>query len=334
MTTRLLLMATGLLISLPAWCQGGPSERSEAVRRLLKVDDGPVIRENLEWLADEDDDIRLWAAKALAESARPEDEGRLRECLEDESTFVRYWGMRGMLMLEPADLDDLLRELADDGAFEQWPEAVLELARRGDADALAELVEWVGERPPDRYMLWLACDALAEKEPPGAREALQKAADTVQQLWDLAREEHPDPAAFSQHTVSMQETLGCLYGGLAALGDEDALPVLRQLAADGEPLRRRPSIEWLGKCEDRESIPQLQAWAAGQDKFVSEAARNALAAMGVEVEAPAPELAEASPAATEWDPGVPLGRLVGLAGAVLILISGAGGFVAQKRGRE
>lgn len=333
MAIRLLVVATGLLISLPAWCQGEPSERSEAVRRLLKGDDGTVVRANLEWLTDEDDDIRLWAAKALAESARPDDEGRLRECLGDESTYVRYWGMRGMLALEPADLDDILRELSFDGAFEQWPEATLELARRGDEEALRELVEWVDERPPDRYMLWLACDVLAEKHPLGALEALRKATASVQQLWDLAMEEYPDPVDFTRQTVSMQETLGCLYGALAALGDQDALPILRQLATEGEPLRRRPAIEWLGKCEDRESIPQLQAWTAGGDRFVSEAARSALAAMSVEVVPPPHGLPPASPSATGWDPGVPLGRLVGLAGALLILLSGAGGFLVQRRGR-
>jgi HEAT repeat protein len=230
---------------------------------MLEGDDGTVIHQHLGWLHDRDERVRAQALIALVNHVRAGDAKALRAALDDRDASCAEWALRGLVQLNPPDIDDLLHK-----ALRRRPylssEATLHLARRGDRDALSQIVLWVQglSKGIPRGAGWglfevdEMCQILVERRPPGTEAALR--------------------AASSNSRSRVQRDV---FGALAVLGDTSALTRLRALARTGGVVDRAHAIRWLGICKDRGSLDFLREALEDREPIVRDAAREALKGM-------------------------------------------------------
>jgi len=242
---------------------GDGTTRLVAVQAMLEGDDGTVIHQHLGWLHDRDERVRAQALIALVNHVRAGDAKALRAALDDRDASCAEWALRGLVQLNPPDIDDLLHK-----ALRRRPylssEATLHLARRGDRDALSQIVLWIGDlstatpKGPEYALSRVdeMCKILVERRPPGAEAALR--------------------AASSSSGSRVQRDV---FGALAALGDTSALERLRALARIGDFLDHTRAIRWLGICKDRGSLDFLREALKDREPIVRDAAREALKGM-------------------------------------------------------
>ncbi|MCH7904785.1 MAG: hypothetical protein IH944_09500 [Armatimonadetes bacterium] len=263
----------------------GSGNRIQAIKAILENGGNAALRTHPEWLSHVDEDVRFRAVKLLPVFGDSRDYDHLMQALDDEDTSVSIWALRGIINLDPPDLVDVLSEIAEAESHNWYELAVIELAKHGDSKHQARLVEWMSALTGDRegrsglpfglFDVELISKALAESQPPGAAEALTKASSIEEPLIKI-------PA----------------LGGLAAMGDDDALIELRQLTREGKALDRRRAIKWIGYCKDTGFIPELTAMLDDREPWIRDAARAALVELGVAVPNP-PKTATMSLAGTE-----------------------------------
>jgi len=242
---------------------GDGTTRLVAVQAMLEGDDGTVIHQHLGWLHDRDERVRAQALIALVNHVRAGDAKALRAALDDRDASCAEWALRGLVQLNPPDIDDVLHK-----ALRRRPylssEATLHLARRGDRDALSQIVLWVQglSKGIPRGAGWglfevdEMCQILVERRPPGTEAALR--------------------AASSNSRSRVQRDV---FGALAVLGDTSALTRLRALARTGGVVDRAHAIRWLGICKDRGSLDFLREALEDREPIVRDAAREALKGM-------------------------------------------------------
>jgi HEAT repeat protein len=216
----------------------------------------------MQWVTDRDPKVRYHALLVLSRHARQEDADVLRAAFKDKDSTNAHWAFRGIVRLRPPGIDALLRQSAK--SPDSWisGEAVVELARRGDAAALRRLLVWVksyGARTPDPEGCGLSqlqdvCQLLAERKDRGAVPAL------------VAGSQNP-------HTDVQRP----VFGALAALGYSGAIDRVRRFAREGDALDRADAIRWLGLLKDRDSRNLLRQQRHDPEPWVRDAAKEALA---------------------------------------------------------
>jgi HEAT repeat protein len=248
---------------------GSPNRdiRRAAIRALLDGDDGTVIHQNINWLTDHDPEVRYQAVRALAEHSRGDDAGLLRNALQDKNSADPLWALRGLVRLQPPDLDVLLGQIADKHPGADWmkdsvaEEAVLELARRGDAAALRRLIEWLGSLP----------DRVRRNEPLSGL-----LTGAVCRVLAARKERSSVPALWAARDIPYGRTQCAIWAALAALGDWQATDRVREFARHGGALERASAIKWLGILKDRDSLGFLRQQLEDPEPWVRDAAREAL----------------------------------------------------------
>ena len=236
--------------------------RSHAMIELLK-DDGAYLRAHPELMKSEMPGVRYAAVRTLSEHGKTEDIPLLREALRDSDDSIALWAWRTLIKLNPPDV----RKLLDWGRKQRDPtiqfEAILELARRGDADAIKRVLSgvnafrehshqregWGTDEFDAEDMCQLVAEMKLREAEPGLRAALQTDCE------DLKRS---------------------VCGALAALGDAEARNRIREYARKGAALDRASAIRWIGLIGDTESIPFLEESTKDEEPWIREAATEAL----------------------------------------------------------
>jgi len=224
------------------------------------------------------DYVRGRAQSLILENPQSVDEPYLKDLLNTDA-LDKNLGLRGLVRLNPPDLDQILVDQAGKG---NWV-AVAFQAERGDTKAQTLLVEWTkaiansqkvenfkGVVPEDLYMI---APILAKTNPPGARDALKKASALL----------------------GGQDSLGMdmkVRGSLALLGETSDLEFLRTVARGKQAkestyggalldMRRSDAIDWLGEIKDQGSVDLLQDLSVDPHYGIRQSARRALGKMGI-----------------------------------------------------
>ncbi|MEA2553331.1 MAG: hypothetical protein QOJ65_1507, partial [Fimbriimonadaceae bacterium] len=255
--------------------------RSELLKTLhaAAAPSAPRIARRL--IHDPEFDIRYDALEILRDLGTAEDIPFFLETLNDEKSSGNA-ALEALERLQPKEFEGLLRKLAADGKSPAHRLAILELAERGDGQALHTLVAWVNNFGSDLGIEGVSrsisvdervAKILGEKKPLGAKEALAKNLKTRDSWLDT-----------DLH----------VRGGLVMLGEKKHLPYIRAVAKGEEPTdttgsddfrlskwtrRSSQALIWLGIVKDRESLPLLRAALDDRDREVRRAAKEALKAM-------------------------------------------------------
>jgi len=249
---------------------------------LEKIDQSVALREArklIHYGTDYSTDyVRGRAQSLILENPQSVDEPYLKDLLETDA-LDRDLGLRGLVRLNPPDLDQILAQQAAKG---NWV-AVAYQAERGDVKAQTQIVDWTNAIansqkvenikrvvPEDLYMI---APILAKTNPPGAREALKKASALL----------------------GGQDPLGMdmkVRGSLAQLGETSDLEFLRTVARGKQAkessyggalldMRRSDAIDWLGEIKDQGSVDLLQDLSVDPHYGIRQSARRALGKMGI-----------------------------------------------------
>jgi HEAT repeat protein len=238
--------------------------RSRALAKLLSGDDGTYVRGHPELLKSDLPGVRYAAVRALAEHATAEDLLRLREVLRDSDTCneLRVW--RAIIRLNPADVRELLIWASKQTDRSLRFEAMLELARRGDASATKRVLARINALQEHTHERGGYCAAEFEAE------------DLCQLVAELKlREAEAGLRAASRNNCEDIRRPVC--GALAALGDADALARLREFGRQGHALGRASAIKWLAVVDDKASLAYLYEATNDKEPWVREAATKAIA---------------------------------------------------------
>jgi HEAT repeat protein len=235
--------------------------RRAAIEAMLAGDDGTLLHRNIRWATDHDPYVRSRALEILSEHARKEDAQVLRAALNDRHMTNALWALRALIRLKPHDLDAILRRCAQRRDAPEADDAIIELARRGDAASLRRILSWVqslsSKQPGEvggSFDVQKVCRFLAERKDPQFAPALKAASQ-----------------------ISSLRVRRSVFGALAALGDAEAFKRLREFARQGEPLDRAMAIEWLGFLKDRTSLDFLRQQLRDPEPWVRDAAKEAMA---------------------------------------------------------
>jgi len=201
----------------------------------------------------DDAGVRRDAFRFVSDHGTEKDIPLLKQNLLDKEVW--YMCLRGLVRLNPRDIDAILQSTsAQKQNVDAWWEATIDLCDRGDAKAQKEVVAWVAQVGKDKdsggyEQLQQACFALAKQKPAGANEALMSTLDVEKKRFYCDVD---------------------VRGALAALGHDEFLPFLRDIAINGTPspmndagdkiddFRRVEAMIWLRTLGDDESKAILQ----------------------------------------------------------------------------
>lgn len=231
--------------------------RVSAQKQLLKRDNGEYLLAHRELLESTDERLRFEAAFDLSQHGTMAEAPLLEKMLHDTYEPTQSWALRGLVRIWPPNIDDILKQALSSNNLRST--AIAASARRGNRKAIAMLVadlERIKDPSADLngWGLNEICTLVAELN-------LKQAEPALRAVLYSSDEEIRRQAA----------------GALAALGDVDALLMLRRFAVEGEPLDRADSIEMLGTIRDTVSVPFLKKACNDHEPFVSRAAKEALA---------------------------------------------------------
>lgn len=240
-----------------------PEVQSFALVELLDDRDGAFLREHLELLYSAQPRVRQAAIQTLSEHATTEELPRLRELLGDSDNQNDIHAWRALVRLDPPDVAKLLAWGRQHEVSWLRLEAHIESARRGDPQSIEELmcrIRALGNHAHDRagwaeaeFQAEKMCRLVAESNLSDAQASLRVALEN--ECTDLRR-----PVA----------------GALAALGDDQALEILRGMAQEGHALDRASAIRWLGRAGDMASLGLLSSFLEDEEPWVREAAAEAI----------------------------------------------------------
>jgi HEAT repeat protein len=234
-----------------------------AVRAILTRDEAQYVYDRPELLKDSDQQIRFQAVRCLVERGDQRAIPLLREALHDSYSPIQTWAFRGLIKFKPDDLDTILREgLKHKDSFIR-SEAVEELVRRGDEDAIARVIDRIAGLKDHKH------DAKG-------RGSEHIYTDGWCRLIIEQKLKTAEPALRQAYTNTCEEIRRPISAALAAFGDQAALKELREFARKGDALDRSASIEMLGLVGDAESLPMLREAFQEREPWVREAAGNAI----------------------------------------------------------
>lgn len=237
--------------------------RSRALIELLRMDDGTYLREHPELFGSRLPGVRRAAIRALYEHATEEDLPRLRAMLRVSEPSDALWFWRTVVRLDPPDVRELLVWAGEQENEYLRAEALLELARRGDAEATAGVltrIRALREHSQDR-----AGWALDEHD-----------AESLCQLIAELRLEAAEASLRAALESDCDDVQRPVAGALAVLGDPLALSRVRGFAREGHALERASAIRWLGRAGDRGSAEFLRTCLEDEEPWIREAAAEAL----------------------------------------------------------
>jgi HEAT repeat protein len=237
--------------------------RDFATIRRLQRDDGNYIRLHREFLNSKEDGIRWNAFKAFIKKATDEDAEILRAATGDSFQMVRSTAQYALKRLDPEFVENLPDSDKDFGLKVTKLQMLGDRARRGERAPIDSFLSGLeamanhshgadGRCSPDAKAS-LACQLAAECKWPAAREPLERA---------LA-----NPCERIQRMAAI---------GLSAFGDATAIAKLRDFAMNGDSFDRSRAIRALGAIRDASSKPLLEEAQYDREKWVCEAAREAL----------------------------------------------------------
>jgi HEAT repeat protein len=238
--------------------------RSFAVKAVLTRDRSQYVHDHPELLKDPDQEFRYLAVRCLAERGDNRAIPLLRTAFQDGDSSVRAWALRGLAKYHPADILDILHRALQDEDRPIRFDAMLELAERGDKEAIGSLVQRIADLKDHKHDREGWC--------PGEMRVVGMC-ELVADLKLSAAE----PALREAYTNKCEEIRRPVCGALAALGDRDALGQLHQFARSGEALDRASSIRMLALVRNRASLPVLQEALHDREPWVREAAEEAIA---------------------------------------------------------
>jgi len=266
--------------------------RGDAIKALIRNGGIDFVRRHPAWLQDPAEELRYRAVRCLSETGDKQDLPALRRAVRDNDRIISLWALRGLIRIAPPDLDARLRDYVRQHPEE--PEAHIALADRGDAGQLRwcldQLVQFVAGKTDSslsdsaHHPLAISTSeiqdvtkALVRWHPTGTREVLN----------GLAR-----MPGTEYHAATLFQAVG--YGGLANLGDPNALTQVREIAEIGEMFSAMHAIEWLAICQDRTSIPLLRSLLNNREIEIGKAASRALQSLGIPHDEPHDDLEESS----------------------------------------
>lgn len=241
-----------------------PDVRKHAREAILDRDDAKYVRNHPELIKDSDENVRWRAAMCLGRNGDKRAIPLLRTAFHDESSTVQLWALRGLIEYKPDDIDAILREARK--CKDDWVrvEARDELVRRGDKEAIADLLRQIAALKDeklyakassiDQFHLDRLCRLIIETK-------LREAEPSLRQAYS-------NPCDAIHRPISAT---------LAAFGDLEARQQLRQYAQKGRAFDRVCSIEMLALIGDKASIPALQESLNDKDASVQRAAKKAIA---------------------------------------------------------
>jgi hypothetical protein len=256
-----------------------PDVRYAAITALTQNGGIPFVHKHPAWLSDRSENIRYLAVHCLAESGDSRDLPSLVHATTDSDEIVRLWGLRGMIRLNPSNLNSVLHRYI--GTYPNESEARLALADRGDVEQLHWCLNVVSRftetwrRKHDTASVRIGksnfgasglqdiAKILAHRRPAGTQDALKRITELPGNLYDS------------------KEFFECAgFGGLATMGDSKALQRVRDLTSLKDPFTSCNAIEWLVICRDRSSLPLLRSLLQDREAMIRDAARKALVAIG------------------------------------------------------
>jgi len=305
-------------------------DRRTILRIVNEIDSNRGVKEARKLVKDRNREVKQDAMFILTDNPDKDDLPLLELYLNDP--VLGGAAMSGIIRLNPPNLEKILKQTANGSNDDAAMDATVELARRGDKSALANLVKWIDyfashpadvrNGPGSMMVTEEVAHILGSKNPPGTKRALEKALAIPDQWWDS-----------DLH----------IRGALVQIGEQKYLSFLRSVAKGEEPYgstalslrrgdvyRRGAAVGWLGDVGDEESIPFLQGLASGTDSFLREQATQSLKKLN----APATEESMKS-TANAGDVAVHSNsrRLsaVAAAGTVLVIVALIGFIVFRRR---
>src|SRR5205823_5890702 len=132
-------------------------------------------------------EIRYAVVRSLAEHVEPRDLPILLRALHDDDPTVGLWAFRGIVRMHSANRSFLRRWMNQRRNGDIAEEAQLELARKGDSQQLARLVDWIGRLGShghdregwgsEEMAAEDVLEILADRRPPRLAAALHRAAE-------------------------------------------------------------------------------------------------------------------------------------------------------------
>ncbi len=256
--------------------------RKYAREAILDRDDARYVCDHPHLIKDPDKNVRWRAAICLGRNGGKQAITLLRTAFHDSDSTVQLWALRGLIQYKPGDIDAILQQARKHK--DAWIRATArdELVRRGDKEAIADLIRQFTAIKDDK---------------PGARESGidQFDMDRLCRLVIETKLGKAEPALRQAYANKSEATRRPISAALAAFGDQDALRQLRQYAQKGRAFDRACSIRMLGLIGDKASIPALRDALNDREPCVREAAKEAMTSL----EQKATKRTPASPSAKE-----------------------------------